>query len=182
MAQVRRRMPARPLALLATLLGAAMVMALAGCSSGEDEAVPSPGGTMFAEGDLSEVPLPTGAIPIGPRSEDEGVVSRSYGVENLPPNEIAVRMDTDLRAAGWEELLAFEESGRQVYRGEYAKDERRLEVALSPGAGLSEEGPTASSTEVEGTQIALVLHPDLTGAPTYTRVPETAPEEDSETE
>ena len=172
----------RPVRLWWFALLALVVGVVAGCSDGgDDEAVPAPGPAQFADGDLSEIPLPTGATAIGPRSEDEGVVSRSYGVENLPPNELAEQMDVDLLAAGWEELLAFEESGQQVFRGEYAKDERRLEVAISPGAGLSDQGPQLEGEEVEGSQISLVLHPDLTGAPTYTGVPATAPDEDGET-
>ena len=115
---------------------------------------PGPGVTTFGEGVFSDVPLPYGATPAGPRSQKNGVDERTYGVEAHAPADVVQRMTTELGDAGWTTDQDFQEGGQNVYRGQFLKDGRRLVVSVSPAPDLGNSGNNS------GSQISLLLGAD----------------------
>jgi hypothetical protein len=159
------------------LLGVLFAAASCGSDDGGETAPPLSGGPVYASGELSDVPLPAGASESQAPAEADGAIAAAYVVPELPPVEVVSRMGTLLADARWEELEPFTEAGERVFRGEFAREGRRLEVMVVVVPDATTEGAVVSGVQVPGSEIGLVLHPDLTGAPDNTVPPLTVPEQ-----
>ena len=159
----------RPGALRRLVVGGAaaavVLLGVTGCaSSGDEEGTqPAPGVTSFQQGDFGDVPLPDRSDPVGTRSETDGVVTQTFAARDTTVDALIDFFDSQLPAAGWEPAEAYEtENG--IYRGDFTKDGRRLEVVIDQVPDLPED-ETGGAQPV---QFSLILNPDLEDNPVFT--------------
>lgn len=148
----------------ATAAALALALVAAGCGDDDDgqadaqqeaqpEAQPAPDVTTFEEGDFDDLPLPPRYTEISERVEEDGVVSQSFEVRNMTPQEL---IDWYAEALDeFEVLEAPEEIGVETYRGQWDLDGRELTVAAQ-GAETLEDNPSAPEVV---TQLSLSLAP-----------------------
>lgn len=148
----RRTAPAR-LSALRKALGATLLVGslAAACGDGTEGTQPAPGVSSFEQGRFDDLPLPAEAEPVGSRSEQEGVVTRSYEVPDLLPVDIIDFYEQALDQQGWT-LVQIEELPQGV-RGDWAIDGYDLRVSANEAPGLDVPGSEP------GTQLSLVLSP-----------------------
>ena len=132
----RRRRHHGRLAVTALALLIAATIAACGDEGGAPEAQPSPGGTGFVDGEFDELPVPPLAVPLGPRREKEGVLSRSWSVRNTTAAEV---LDFYERTLGdrWQVSTPPRPLG-DAYRGEWraGDDELRVSAVPAPAADV----------------------------------------------
>ena len=144
--------------LLAPAVSATLL--LGACGDGDDggsdsgpEAQPAPGVTTFAEGDFDGIPLPPRSTPVGERAEEDGVVSQSFEVRNIPPQEL---LDFYAEALDGHEVLEHpEEIGLGTSRGRWDVDGRELTV-VGRTAETLDDNPSAPEVL---TQLSLSIRP-----------------------
>lgn len=134
------------LALLVGSLGTAC-----GEGDGGEGTQPAPDVTTFEQGRFDDLPLPAEAEPVGRRSEKEGIVTRSYQVQDLLPVDIIDFYEEALEGQGW--TLVGIEDFSQGTRGDWAIEGYTLRVSANEAPGLDAPGSQP------GTQLSLVLSP-----------------------
>lgn len=142
------------------LLSATTVAALllGACGDGDGggsspEAQPAPGASTFAEGDFEGIPLPGRSTPVSERVEEGGVVTQSFEVRNLPPEEL---LDFYVEALAEHDVLEEpEEIGVGTRRGRWDVDGRELTV-VGQQAETLDDNPGAPEVL---TQLSLSLRP-----------------------
>jgi hypothetical protein len=141
---------------------ATAALALAGCGDDGDGAAVAPDGaqpavegSVFTDGDFDEVPVFRGATPVQEPTRQEGAVTGSYQLTTGTPEEALTFYAQQLPGLGWEEVQAPAESSPGVWRGDWIKEGRRLQVIASPATGL----PNAKG------QLNLVLLPSTADIP-----------------
>ena len=137
-------------AMASTLLVGALVAA---CEDGDgDEGTqPAPGVSSFEQGRFDDLPLPTEAEPVGLRSEQEGIVTRSYEVPDMLPADVIEFYEQALDEQGWT-VRQIEELPQGV-RGDWEIEGYDLRVSANEAPGLDAPGSQP------GTQLSLVLSP-----------------------
>lgn len=130
----------------------AMALALAACGADDGsseeqtgsrpEAQPAPGVTSFTEGGFDELPIPPQADPVGPRSEKDGVVARSFDVRNTEVDEVVQFYEGQL--SGWDQL-GVEDVGSAV-RADFERGGRGLRMTAQPAPTLSGDDPRLQLT------------------------------------
>jgi hypothetical protein len=150
---------ARRLRHVGTTAALACLLAVAGCGDDDGttpEAQPAPDATTFEEGDFEDLPLPPLAEPFGERSEEDGIVTRSFVIRNRTPEDVMTFYETELSEA--QVVTAPEQSGADTLRAEWLLDDGRTLLVTSLPA------PTAEGDEVEDadvvTQFSLTLRPE----------------------
>ena len=129
----------------------------AGCASrGADQAAqPAPGVTTFEQGRFDNLPQYPRSEPLGPRTEERGVVARSYKVPGASPEQVLDFYRNALQAR-WSMVAPVEKLGVGTFRADWVNDDHRLRVtATQEGDVLSQDD--ASKTVVA--QYSLTLHP-----------------------
>ena len=126
-----------------------LTVASVGCGDTEDPAAqPAPDGTAFVEGDFSEIPIFRAATPLQEPSTDEGVTTASYATETASARRVIDYYAENLPALGWQVVDPPVRSATGVWRADWLKDRRRLQVIASP---------LEPSDDATHTQIDLVL-------------------------
>lgn len=143
----------------AALLGVAMLApSLLGCGgdSAPPEAQPAPDVTTFEAGRFDDLPLHPRSDPVGPRTETDGVITRSFTTRGATAGEVVAFYADVLPDRGWTAVDAVEETGPNARQGDWSTDGWSLRVSATDAEGLDFGGE--SSTEVT-TQYSLVLTP-----------------------
>lgn len=146
--------PIRSRPLLALLL--ATVALLAGACGGEEadpEALPRVDTSTFGSGAFDDIPLHPGSEVIQEPNETGDVVAATYVVSTAQPRTVAQFYRQALDDAGWDTVDPVTEDGRDVWRGEWRRDDRVLEVSSAPAESL-ERG-----NYEDPAQYSLVLRP-----------------------
>ncbi len=115
-----------------------VAMALGGCGTREERegTQPAPGVTTFEQGRFDDLPLAPRSDPIGPRSEKDGVVSRSFTAKGTTPEQVLRFYEQNL--AGWTQVEPVHEVGTSSYRGSWLRDEWLLEVSAGRAPALDD--------------------------------------------
>ena len=142
---------------------ALLLMAVVSCnddSSDDLNAQPAPNQTVFTNGEFDEIPVFRGATLVHGPSTKEGTTTASFETEQ-GASETALRFyEENLPALGWSVADPVVETSRGVWRGDWIRDGRRLQVIasdLSPSSG-----------DATHTQINLVLLADTGDVPVAT--------------
>lgn len=141
---------------VATLFAAALVVAGCGDDGGDEpEAQPSPDVTTFQDGDFADIPLPPLAEPASERTEEDGIVVRSYVVRNRTPEDVLQHFEVQLDDA--QVITPTERSGSETLLAEWLLDDgRTLRVTALPAPTADPE--LAAGADVV-TQFSLTLRP-----------------------
>lgn len=137
-------------------LVAVVLAVLAGCGEKREErqgTQPVPDVTTFEQGRFDDLPLLPDSRPFGPRSEKDGVVSRTYRTNGVTPEGVVDYYERELPTAGWEKAEPVHRSDTE-WRGDWVIDDWRLEVSAAPVPDRRDP----SSPEV-AVQYSLVLRP-----------------------
>lgn len=113
---------------------AAMSVVFASCSPSDEGTQPAPAVTTFEQGDFDDLPLPPRSEPVGERSEEDGVVSRSYAVRDTSPERVLAFYSEQLPAAAVVETP--QAIGAGTSRGRWLVDGRELTVSATVGNTL----------------------------------------------
>lgn len=117
----------------------AAVAALAVGACGDDDgngAVPAPNGTSFGQGDFDDVPVFRGATPLQDPTRQDGTVTGSYQLTTGTPEEALEFYADQLPGLGWRMVEEPTETSPGVWRGDWVREGRRLQVVASPGTGI----------------------------------------------
>ena len=109
----------------------------------------------FLDQEYDDIPLPEGSEQLGPVDTIDGTTTGTYTVEEVSAEDAVVALDQLLQAEGWRVLEPVRQE-LDAWRGDWAKDERRLEVTAYPIDSL---GPDYEM------QFSLVLSPNLEDNP-----------------
>lgn len=149
---------------LLTRLLSVLLLSVALASCGEDEpggpdAQPTPDQTVFGPGLFDQLPHPGGSEPVGPKTQEQGVVARSYKLDNAVPSEV---MDfyEDALADDWRLIDPVEQIGpaeNPTYRGQWRRGEWVLIVTASAAPTL--KGTAPGETRDPTVQYSLSLEP-----------------------
>lgn len=149
-----RRRPFRQLAALCGLL-------LVGCAddgnASDPNALPRPAESTFGEADFDDIPVFRGATPIQPASEEEGAVVASYETQAGSPEQALRFYEENLPDLGWQIADPVRETSEDVWRGDWVRDGRRLQISALP--------LTVDDDPVVHTQFSLVLLDDAGDIP-----------------
>ncbi|QYG93185.1 hypothetical protein HC251_12600 [Iamia sp. SCSIO 61187] len=143
----------------AVLLGMAILApSLLGCGGDSDppETQPAPDVSTFEAGRFEDLPLHPRSDAVGPRSETDGVITRSFRTRGATAGEVVAFYADVLPDQGWTAVGAIEETGPAAHQGDWTTDGWSLRVSATDAEGLDFGGE--SSTEVV-TQYSLVLTP-----------------------
>lgn len=143
----RRRAAARAHAVALTGVALLVVVAAGACRAEEPEPAtqPAPDVTTFEPGKFDDLPLFPRSDPLGPRTDEDGVVARSYRAVGTTAREVVEYYRSTL-ATDWTLASAPEQLGPRTYRADWVTDEYRLRVSATEGETL-ESGDTPSAEE-----------------------------------
>jgi hypothetical protein len=128
---------------------------LGACGDGDERegTQPAPGVTTFEQGRFDDLPLLPDSDPFGPRSEQAGIVARSFRTTGVTPGGVIDFYQGELTAAGWE-LAEPVFRDDTASRADWVTDDWRLEIS----ATRIQDRQNPSSTDV-AVQYSLVLRP-----------------------
>jgi hypothetical protein len=118
-----------------------VVVALAGCGGRSQEregTQPAPAVTTFEEGSFDDLPLFPRSDPIGPRTEKEGVIARSYTARGTTPERLLQFYEDKL--PGWRQMEPVRKFGTSSYRAKWARDNWFLEISSGASPALDDAG------------------------------------------
>ncbi len=140
---------------------ATLVLLIAGCAprDGDPEAQPAPDVTTFEQGRFDELPQFPRSDPVGPRTETEGVVARSYRARGTSPEQV-LEFYKDALDERWQMVTPIERLGEGTFRAEWVSDDFRLLVSATRESTLDTPDDAANPVV---SQYSLTLHP-LAGA------------------
>jgi hypothetical protein len=139
----------RSLAILASFLVAVTLVAAA-CSSGDDPGFDQAETDAVGEGQpfggrFEDLPLPPRSDPLGTRSEQDGLVARSYQVEGSAAVDVMEFYRSALPDLGYEVLMEPRRSGTSTIQAEWTKGDLDLRVTATDATGLGgDTNPTGS--------------------------------------
>jgi hypothetical protein len=117
------------------------LLALTGCGDAGQEregTQPAPAVTTFEQGLFEDLPLFPRSDPIGPRSEKDGVVARSYTARGTTPERLVRYYEDNL--TGWRQVEPSRRFGTSSYRAKWARDDWFLEVSSGASPALDDAG------------------------------------------
>lgn len=147
------KLSSRPPVLVA---GVVLAVTAAGCA-GEREppaAQPAPDVTTFVPGRFDDLPLFPRSEPLGPRTEKDGVVARSYLAKGTTPEDVLTYYRTTLEGR-WRLLNPIEKLGVRTFRADWVSDDYRLRVSATDGPTLELDDASKNVT----VQYSLTLTP-----------------------
>lgn len=141
----------------ARLAAGLLALVLAGCGSGDGQPAtqPAPGVSTFEQGRFDELPQFPRSEPLGPRSEKDGVVTRSYEARGTSPERV-LEFYREALDEGWNMVSPIEKLGVGTFRAEWVDEDYRLLVSATRGPAI--DPPDDASNEVVA-QYSLALHP-----------------------
>lgn len=147
-------MTRRPFLLAATAFAALIGV---GCGSEEEPpaAQPVPGVTTFEPGRFDDLPQYPRSEPLGPRSEEKGVVSRSFKVRGASPEQV-LNFYVDALEEPWRLVTEVEKLGAGTFRADWTAEEYRLRVSATREPELDSQD---DASETFATQYSLTLRP-----------------------
>lgn len=123
-----------------------MAMAIVGACGDDPEspsAKPVPAVTSFGQGSFDEIPLLPQSDPLGPPSETDGVVTRSFDLRGTTPEEVLAFYADALEPDGWVPASAAEQLGLDTFRGDWTNTESqsllRVSATDTPALGGDED-------------------------------------------
>ena len=144
-------MPRMPISTV--LVAAALAVGAAcGATSGFADDQPTDQGAL-EPGELAAVPIPGGATSFTVPTEEGGAVTQSFKVTGLSPADVVAFYGSGLRQQGWTVSTAPVEHGDGVWRAEWARDDRLLQVTVEPDA----DDGTGDGNGAPTSQLDLVL-------------------------
>ncbi len=140
-----------PLAAAAGLLA----LAASGCGSADTPpaAQPAPEVTTFEQGRFDDLPVFFRSDPLGPRSEKEGVVTRSYEASGASPEQV-LEFYRDALAYRWRMVTPIERLGPGTFRADWEDGQYRLRVSATQAPALD---PSDDGAHPVLTQYSLTL-------------------------
>ncbi len=143
---------------LAVLTGALALVFAACAPRGEEPATqPAPDVTTFEQGVFDDLPQFPRSDPVGPRTEKDGVVARSYRARGTSPDQVLEFYREALD--GWNMVTPIERLGVGTVRAEWIRKDYRLLVSATRERTL--DAPDDAANPVVS-QYSLTLHP-ITG-------------------
>ncbi len=138
---------------VAFLLG----MGLVACGrNGPDEGTqPAPAVTTFEQGRFGDIPLFFRSEPVGPRSEKDGVVARSYKATGASPQQV-LEFYRDGLPPRWTMVTPIEKLGVNTFRADWVDESYRLRVSATREPLLDRDDDVV---EPIVSQYSLTLHP-----------------------
>ena len=117
-----------------------VLAASAACTTDEPERTqPAPNVTTFEVGRFDDLPHPRRSDPVGSRTDEAGVVSRSYRVVGTGPEAVMEFYAGALPARGWVTTQPVERLGPGTYRGVWSADGHELTVSSSSATTLGQD-------------------------------------------
>lgn len=124
--------------------------------AGPDEGTqPAPPVSTFEQGRFDDIPLFPRSEPVGPRSEKDGVVARSYKALGASPEQV-LEFYRDMLPSRWRMVTPLEKLGVDTFRADWTDAEYRLRVTATLEPLL--RGPNEASNAAVS-QYSLSLHP-----------------------
>jgi predicted small secreted protein len=138
-------MPRKPI-LTVLLVAGAFLGAACGTTSGFATDQPTQGKFgRFEAGELDALPVPGGAAPFGAPSQQNKAVTQSFKVTGLAPGDVLHFYAGALRDQGWVASTSPTGDG-DVWRGQWARNDRLLQVTAEPDA---DDGPSAPTSQLD---------------------------------
>lgn len=135
-------MPRKPILTLLLVAGA-LLGAACGNTGGFATDQPTQGKFgRFEAGELDALPVPGGAAPFGGVTQRNRTVTQSFKVTGLAPADVLQFYTGALRDQGWVASTAPSGDG-DVWRGQWARNERLLQITAEPDAGDGTDAPTS---------------------------------------
>lgn len=152
-----RRNRGRRVAARAAVVAATLALLIAGCAprDGDSAAQPAPDVTTFEQGRFDDLPQFPRSDPLGPRTEKDGVVARSYRARGTSPEQV-LEFYRDALAERWHMATPIEKLGAGTFRAEWVTDDYRLLVSATREGTL--DAPDDAANPVVA-QYSLSLHP-----------------------
>lgn len=141
-------------------LAMAVVLVAGACGDDASERAgtqPAPGVSTFEQGSFDDLPIYPRSDPIGPRSEKNGVVARSFVTHGATPERIVTWYADTLKAKGWEPAGDVEQLGHATWRADFRRSGSELRVSSTPAPTVEKE--SAGSGDVYDVQFSLTLRP-----------------------
>lgn len=153
------RTPRRALVPAAVLLS----LVLAGCGPRDPDPVaqPVPDVTTFEQGRFDNLPLYPRSEPLSPKTEEDGVVARSFKVRGASPDQI-MTFYRDALKERWRMVTDIEKLGVGTLRADWTDDEFRLRVSATREGEIDDPDDAARSAVA---QYSLSLNPLPAGSP-----------------
>lgn len=148
-----------------TMLVVSLAVLVTGCGGGGNEnpatrAQPSPNVTTFEPGVFDEIPRHPRSEPVGERSDENGVITRSFAVRDAEPTTV-LQFFEDRLSADWELVSQPQEIGVDTYRGTWARDNWILTISATRAETVDADSDAAQGTYFS--QYSLNLSPRSTG-------------------
>lgn len=138
--------------------GVVVALLVGACGDDSDDppaAQPAPNVTTFEPGRFDDVPLFPRSDPLGPRSDEGGVVARSYRATGTTAEQVLEYYRTSLDPK-WRLQNPIENIGVGTYRGDWVSDTYRLRVSATDAPTVSGEGDASRNVAA---QYSLTLTP-----------------------
>ncbi len=120
-----------PRTVILVVAGLLLGLLLGACGDGKRRAAqPTPNVTTFEPGRFDDIPLFPRSEPLGPRSEKDGVVARSYMAKGTTPQQVLEYYRTSLNER-WRLVSPIEKLGVGTYRADWVSDQYRLRVSAT---------------------------------------------------
>lgn len=140
-------MPHRDMGRRLVLIAVGIALSLAAC--GEDgerpETQPAPDVSSFATGAFDDLPMPPRSEPAGDRTEQDGVVSRSFFVRDTTPAQVLEFYRETLANDDVQVVSAAAPIGPDAWRGVWTIDDRELLVSATAGPTTDDDLTTQFS-------------------------------------
>ena len=132
-------------------------MGLVACGrNGPDEGTqPAPAVTTFEQGRFDDIPLFFRSEPVGPRSEKDGVVARSYKATGASPQQV-LEFYRDGLPPQWKMVAPIEKLGADTFQADWVDESYRLRVSATREDLLDSDDEAVDPTV---SQYSLTLHP-----------------------
>jgi hypothetical protein len=115
-------------------VAAAAWIALSGCNASDEGTQPAPSVSSFTQGDFEGLPLPPRSEPVGGRTEERGVVARSYAARDTTPEAVMDFYAQELESAAV--LEPPDELGIGTFRGRWLVGNGELTVSATRESSL----------------------------------------------
>lgn len=118
---------------VAVVAGLAVVGAACGAheTNGFADDQPTSSG-LFEPGELNDIPLPGATAAFTVRRQAGDTVTQSFKVTGLTPADVIGFYQERLPTLGWQAVAAPAEDGADLWRDEWARDDRLLQVTAEP--------------------------------------------------
>ncbi len=132
-------------------------LGLVGCGrNGPDEGTqPAPAVTTFEQGPFDDLPQFPRSEPVGPRSEKDGVVARSYKATGASPQQV-LEFYRDGLPPRWKMVAPIEKLGVATFQADWVDESYRLGVSATRESLLDTDD---DARDAAVSQYSLTLQP-----------------------